>query len=120
MSFAKNDEGVDQEPDQTQLSLPPLLLRRLPDVLLVRRRTPIASSDLSLEVHEQTAALLRRAKDLRALAEDQAVAWIVRNGDLVCGPIRYYAGHRSITRCTDLQRAVELLLESVGGDLEAF
>lgn len=82
--------------------------------------TPKAPDEMVLSLLELTAALKRRAVELRQYAEQLAVAWIETNGDLVAGPIRYYAGHHKETKCLNQRRAIEALLSAVSGDLDAF
>ena len=82
--------------------------------------TPGVPGELVLQLLELTAALKRRAGELRERAEAMAVAWIEANGDLVLGDHRYYAGHAKETRCINRQAAVEAALNAVFGDLQAF
>ena len=86
----------------------------------VQQLSSSASAEVALEVLEQTQALLERARELRKQAETQACGWIEANGDLVCGPIRYYVGVEKKTACRDVRAAVEAALAAVEGDLDAF
>ena len=65
--------------------------------------------------------LARRARELKSILEEAVVSWIEDNGDLhVPGTtVRYYAGTKKTTKCVDVRRAFEAVLDAAGGDLEA-
>lgn len=102
---------------------PPFELKRLTvaDIqTIIRRFNADADDELALAVLELTAALKRLAAEIRGEAEDRAVEWIDTHGELVVGPIRYYAGHRKVVSVINLREAVEASLAAVEGDLHAF
>lgn len=66
-------------------------------------------------------AVTRRARELKSAVEESVVSWIEVNGDLhVPGTsARYYAGTKKTTKCVDVRRAFEAVLDAAGGDLGA-
>lgn len=62
------------------------------------------------------------AKELKARLDDEVfVAWLIHNGDLEVGDVRYYAGVEKTTKpATTLRALVEKLMEATGGDLDRF
>lgn len=61
--------------------------------------------------------LKQLVRDLASKAEDACVAWLLANGDLECGEIRYYAGVNKTTQCVDNERAINAILCAASGDI---
>ena len=68
----------------------------------------------------QLDVLMSAARQLKDNLEQAVIEWIEEHGDLhVPGmSVRYYAGIRKSTKCTDVPKAFLALLEASGGDLD--
>lgn len=86
-------------------------------VLALDAGTPV---EAVADIMGRVDAFLRRAKEVKAHLEDVLVARIEQAGPIEVNGIRYYAGIRKVTTCTDQPAAVESLLAAVAGDLSAF
>jgi hypothetical protein len=62
-------------------------------------------------------AVMKQAREYREMLEDALVRWIQQHGDIVCGPVRYYAGTSKSTKCLQPMNTLEALLEATGGDV---
>ena len=81
---------------------------------------PIATDALTDDVAERLNRIevaYRRIADCKKLFGEAFAEWLVQNGDLVIGEVRWYAGIERTWHCRDKPAAIDLLLDIVGGDL---
>ena len=108
-------------PDAREIDRPGLIERTLADMIgQVRAIGEGSDGDAVLDGILLVKRLKQLVGEIHAEMEERAVAYLEVHDDLVCGDIRYYAGHRSNTVCVDVRKAVEAVLSAVGGDLDAF
>jgi hypothetical protein len=81
--------------------------------------TDDATSDDALTALAFIGRLKELTRELNASVEQGVMEWIIRNGDLVDGEIRYYIGPEKKTKCNSNRQTLEAVLESVGGDMDA-
>lgn len=81
---------------------------------------PEAPAEVAAGVMAQVNAVAEAVQRLRKLTAEQVLRWVEANGPLQVGASRYYAGEKTVTDCTDVAKAVNLLLDACGGDLDQF
>jgi hypothetical protein len=106
------DAGTDIRP-QNANATPNEIERQL---LAVTKSAPSDELAAALAASEW---LMSRAKAIRELCFQIAIAWIEQNGDLVIGPIRYRVTYFTATRCKNKVETANAVLEKLGGDLDA-
>jgi hypothetical protein len=94
------------------------------DLSLLERRIlslrPDAKADAAAALMAQVNAVVELAQRLKWLTWEQVFGWVRANGPLQVGQSRYYIGDKTVTECTDVAKAVDLILEACGGDLGQF
>lgn len=79
---------------------------------------PGVDGDVVLEALDLCEELVRRARELKAEAEQAAIGWIQRSGeDLVCGDVRYYVGTEKKVKPKDKAEVLDALLNAKDGDV---
>ena len=92
-------------------------IRRLSATAIVRTQD---DAETVVDRLGQLDALMSAARQLKDLLEQAVIEWIEAHGDLhVPGmSVRYYTGTRKSTKCIDVYRTFEAILEAPGGDLD--
>lgn len=111
------DEGREGTGDELQAAETGDILSNL-RTAIVRLESGTASRDEFL-----TCMNFRdRAKEMLTLlckqVDSSATQWLVENGEVQEGDIRYYVGPTKTTKCTDQKKALGAILEATGGDLD--
>lgn len=73
-----------------------------------------------LELYFRLKAYIERGRDMKLMLEEKLVENLSANGPVMVGDVQYRAGVKKTTKCQNLPGAVQALLESVGGDFDAF
>lgn len=85
---------------------------------LAKADDPAVPAEVVAEAIGKVDALMRFARELRANCDRVVLEWVLLNGPLTVGDVKYYAGFRKVTKCQDNAAAVELLLTETGGDVQ--
>lgn len=81
---------------------------------------PDADTQALLELYFRLKAYIERGRDMKLMLEEKLVENLSANGPVMVGDVQYRAGVKKTTKCMNLPGAVQALLESVGGDFDAF
>lgn len=87
--------------------------------LSVAQLTTEASAEKVAEVLGEVEFVARQLKELRANLDAALLEWVTTNGELVIGDQKFYAGTKSVTKCTDQRAALEAIINATAGDLDA-
>lgn len=80
----------------------------------------MASPDQYLSAMEFVKRLGEVHRELKDRMEQATIKYIQAHGPIEDGTKRYYVAANKSTKCVDVRRTVEALLNAVGGDVDAF
>ncbi len=75
-----------------------------------------ADASYVLNILTRVEFAMEQAKALKATLEARLLPWLQANGPLTLGTIRYYAGTTKVTKCRDVAKALEALMDAAHGD----
>jgi hypothetical protein len=81
--------------------------------------TPTSSIEQIADNLGKLKALAERARELKRQFDEQLLEYIEANGDVTIGEVRYYAGYEKQTKCVDVPGALNALLYSSSGSMDA-
>jgi len=81
--------------------------------------TTESSRDELLAAMDTVKALKEAVAVVAERIEQAAIEWIGANGEIEERGVRYYVGPNRTTKCTDLAKTLEAVLQATGGDFQA-
>jgi len=76
-----------------------------------------ATADEVLEARNTLQVFAARLKEVMERADDFTIEWIKRHGEIQCGTKRLYVGSKPTTKCLNVAKTLEKLVEIEGGDI---
>lgn len=117
---------IDSEPeddfDDEDLRAEPADLSEMTLGMIRRQVAGLNQNDTADDVAATVAmvhSLAEAAERLKREVSERAIQWIEHHGPLQVGAVRYFVGRRTVTKCTNVLSAVEMLLDACGGDVDA-
>lgn len=73
-----------------------------------------------IETIDQIDCMMAHAKEVKAAFQASLLEWIQANDSFEFGGKKYFVGKKKKTKCKDVSRCIEEILEALGGDFDEF
>lgn len=77
-----------------------------------------APVEVVLEARSKLAFMAEQVQAMKKRLDAQLIDWIEANGAITCGTKRLYVWNKKETKCNDLAKAIECLMNDCNGDFD--